>query len=252
MKELNLDSRHLRKLMTLMHDCLYAESSKDVLRLIDSLNDLIPFNAAILCTANSDADGNTVLSDRVNHSYPEEWVSTYFNGKFFLKDPVISLGSTLPEPYTWKSVFEKAPATLDLSEFINLAVDNGLSEGLSFICNTTRTSTTKSLLSLETSKSVIRPEHYDILHYILPHLHESWEAAKKISKESFRDFPKLTLREKEILKWAYEGKTAWEIGVILSISERTVKFHFKNIYRKLSVMNRSQAVAKAMRLGIAI
>ena len=64
------------------------------------------------------------------------------------------------------------------------------------------------------------------------------------------EIPKFTVREKETLKWAYEGKTAWEIGIILSISERTVKFHLNNIYQKLNVTNRSQAVAKAIRYGI--
>lgn len=53
----------------------------------------------------------------------------------------------------------------------------------------------------------------------------------------------LTKREAQIMEWAVKGKTAWEIATILSISERTVKFHFSNIYQKLNVTNRQQAVA---------
>lgn len=57
----------------------------------------------------------------------------------------------------------------------------------------------------------------------------------------------LTKREKDVLCWAAEGKTAWEIGAILSISERTVKFHLSNIYRKLGVHTRAQALMTAIR-----
>lgn len=61
---------------------------------------------------------------------------------------------------------------------------------------------------------------------------------------------KLTPREKDVLYWAAEGKSAWEIGRILSITERTAKFHLSNIYKKLGVHTRTQAVACAIRYGI--
>jgi LuxR family quorum-sensing system transcriptional regulator CciR len=47
-----------------------------------------------------------------------------------------------------------------------------------------------------------------------------------------------------------EGKTSWEIGKILATSERTVKFHLKNVYAKLNVCNRAQAVAVVNRLNL--
>ena len=56
----------------------------------------------------------------------------------------------------------------------------------------------------------------------------------------------LTDREKEILSWLTEGKSSWDIGQILSISERTVKFHVNNICSKLNAVNRTHAVAKAI------
>jgi LuxR family quorum-sensing system transcriptional regulator SolR len=61
---------------------------------------------------------------------------------------------------------------------------------------------------------------------------------------------RLTGKERDVIKWVTEGKTAWEIGKILSVSERTVKFHLTNVYGKLNVSNRAQAVAKVSRLGL--
>jgi DNA-binding CsgD family transcriptional regulator len=60
----------------------------------------------------------------------------------------------------------------------------------------------------------------------------------------------LTVREKECLKWAADGKSAWEIGNILHISDRTVNFHLNNKVQKLGVTNRQHAVAKATLKGI--
>jgi len=55
----------------------------------------------------------------------------------------------------------------------------------------------------------------------------------------------LTAREEEIMHWVAEGKTNWEISIILNVSLNTIKFHLKNIYQKLGgVENRWSAVAQ--------
>lgn len=53
----------------------------------------------------------------------------------------------------------------------------------------------------------------------------------------------LTARETECLSWAAQGKTNSEIAVILGISENTVRYYFKNVFAKLGVRSRAQAVA---------
>jgi DNA-binding CsgD family transcriptional regulator len=57
----------------------------------------------------------------------------------------------------------------------------------------------------------------------------------------------LTPREREVLWWAAEGKSAAQIGKILHITKRTVDEHTKNAARKLGAANRTQAVAIALR-----
>lgn len=60
----------------------------------------------------------------------------------------------------------------------------------------------------------------------------------------------LTPRELEALRWTMEGKTAWEVGNILGISERTAVLHVNNAMHKLGCVNKHQAVLKALRLGL--
>ena len=58
----------------------------------------------------------------------------------------------------------------------------------------------------------------------------------------------LTPRELECMRWVALGKTDEEIGIILTISARTARFHVENAKRKLGVATRVQAVAEALRL----
>ena len=53
----------------------------------------------------------------------------------------------------------------------------------------------------------------------------------------------LTRREFDSLALVADGKTDWEISVILNLSEATARFHVDNARRKLGAVNRAQAVA---------
>lgn len=64
------------------------------------------------------------------------------------------------------------------------------------------------------------------------------------------DAVRLTDREQEILKWCASGRTRCEIGVLLNISENTVDYHLRNIYRKLDTKNITVAVLTALRNGL--
>ena len=65
---------------------------------------------------------------------------------------------------------------------------------------------------------------------------------------SLRD--KLSEREKEVLKMVASGYTSAEIGTRLMISYQTVNTHIKNMYRKLQVRSRAQAVSSAAHMGL--
>jgi LuxR family quorum-sensing transcriptional regulator LasR len=62
--------------------------------------------------------------------------------------------------------------------------------------------------------------------------------------------PTLTARERDCLQWMAAGKTAWEIGRLLSISEAGVNFHIANLRTKFGVSRRNDVVIQALRLGL--
>lgn len=60
----------------------------------------------------------------------------------------------------------------------------------------------------------------------------------------------LSARELEVVRWTAQGKTSLEIGQILSLSDHTVNAYMTNAIRKLDCVNRTQLVAKAIRMKI--
>lgn len=60
----------------------------------------------------------------------------------------------------------------------------------------------------------------------------------------------LTSRELEVLEQLAAGLSNKAIGARLGISDQTVKFHVASITGKLGVTNRTEAVRRALRLGL--
>ena len=62
--------------------------------------------------------------------------------------------------------------------------------------------------------------------------------------------PALTARERAILELVAQGQSNKEIGRTLGISPETVKTHLENVYVKLAVARRAQAIARAKDLAL--
>jgi DNA-binding NarL/FixJ family response regulator len=67
---------------------------------------------------------------------------------------------------------------------------------------------------------------------------------------SSRLMPPLTERELEVIRALAQGKSDRQIANALGISEKTVRNHTSNIYRKLHIFDRTQAVIYAIREGV--
>ncbi|MFZ4507671.1 MAG: helix-turn-helix domain-containing protein [Fimbriimonas sp.] len=61
---------------------------------------------------------------------------------------------------------------------------------------------------------------------------------------------RLTKRECQVLRLVAMGATSQEVGDSLCVSRRTVDFHLANVFSKLQVGNRLQALREAARNGL--
>ena len=75
---------------------------------------------------------------------------------------------------------------------------------------------------------------------VFPRAAQRWMLS---SREPNRSAPELSQREVEVLEKLARGLPNAEIAAELTVSENTVRFHLKNIYEKLNVTNRTEAVA---------
>ncbi|MCJ8510273.1 LuxR family transcriptional regulator [Rhizobium lemnae] len=82
------------------------------------------------------------------------------------------------------------------------------------------------------------------LSYCLNHVYQQ---LAHLRSQDIRVSDKLVDRELACLTWTAAGKTSAEIAEILGLSEHTVNHYLNRATRKLNAVNRTQAVAKAIR-----
>lgn len=185
--------------------------------------------------------------------YPNEWRDHYVREGYLEKDPTV-LGCIRDRrviPMIWNA--EAFAATPDAVRLYDQALESGVGGGVSVYVQGGRGEA--AMLSVATPMAPKRAQR-DILgtlgrvQLLGCYLHEAVQRVV-LSKEvrEVKSIP-LTPRERECLVWAAEGKTAWEIGNIIRVAERTVNFHLQNAAHKLGVTSRQHAVARAISMGI--
>jgi len=93
------------------------------------------------------------------------------------------------------------------------------------------------------------PTHQEMLELTMIAI-QVYDRLYQIGRSDHRPGEDLTEREIDCLNWTAAGKTSAEISEILGLSEHTVNHYLNRATRKLDTVNRTQAVAKAIRTGI--
>jgi DNA-binding CsgD family transcriptional regulator len=102
-------------------------------------------------------------------------------------------------------------------------------------------------ISFSGDREAFTPSEMRDLSYIAIHV---FDQLGKIRNTDTRLTDALTDREIDCLTWTAAGKTSAEIAEILGLSEHTVNHYLNRTTKKLDTVNRTQAVAKALRIGI--
>lgn len=185
-------------------------------------------------------------------TYPVKWVELYISNKYQFIDPVVLTAFNCVSPFNWSECVS-VQELKNLSKVFTQSSCYGIDEGFSFVLHDYENNL--AILSFlvctidshsHKHKSAIIKNKAELL-ALLTDIHaecltESHRAGGcKISQDNM-----LTLRENEVFYWASKGKTNAETGIILGLSPGTIKFHMRNIARKLGVSNSKHAI----RLGI--
>ena len=186
-------------------------------------------------------------------TYPEAWVTHYFANDYISIDPIISHCHDHSTPLAWDQAqhFDRKivdPHLQKIRVLFGEAREFGLSAGVSVPLHGPGVSWGLMSFASEKLTSADFSEMLADLHLLSHFVHE---AARRFARSKTpTELPALTKRERECLSWAAEGKTSWEIGQLLNISERTSIFHLQNATHKLGVSGRQAAIARAVSLGL--
>ncbi len=181
-------------------------------------------------------------------SYPEDWMKYYNENNYLDVDPVVAGVAKSRKPFFWDDLNNDPNISDPSLKLMEQAREAGLKDGIAIPLF----GKTGEIVGLGLARDEEEDNKRD---------YEFLAGAYLLSTyfhETFRDMllkpirTKITNREKEILSWAAEGKTDEEIGMLLSISMNTVRYHWKKIFSKLDANGRIYAVTKAIRLELIV
>lgn len=176
------------------------------------------------------------------HTWSQEWGDQYRAKNYFWSDPVSHYSFAHNRPFTWSEARVGSQQSNVTQQIASEARSVGMADGLGFPLPDPRA--VQSVISLS-SDAIVDLAEADraMLHMACVYcgLH-----AADISVPRETHLPKLTAREREVLRWFAHGKSAWETSTILNASERTIKTHLEHIRQKLSATTTTQAVATAL------
>jgi len=178
--------------------------------------------------------------------WPEEWLKRYAARGYAFRDPAFAKAMSNPMSFFWNELDTGVQVDPMAWRVMDEGSEFGLKEGF-----------TASLITLDGQRVIwsLGGPHLDIgpdTRAMLT-LIASYATARAISlkEESPATQPvRLSAREREALQWAAEGKNDWEIGEVMNISEHGADKHMRSIRMKLGAINRTQAVAEAIRRGL--
>ncbi|MER9052321.1 LuxR family transcriptional regulator [Mesorhizobium sp. M0923] len=180
-------------------------------------------------------------------NYPDEWQQRYFEMGYDKLDPIIKTSRKRAGAFRWSEVYNDASTTEDERRVFDEAATFGLRSGISIPLH--RPDGSFAVVSFA---QVWGHEFQNItITYLeLVALHFHLRVAEFANSSGTEEPPSLSQREKECISWVARGKSSWEIGKILEISDNTVNFHIKNVMRKFDVSSRTAAAIKAAKVGI--
>lgn len=240
----DLSKADLLTILDIVEECHLTSADGSLDRVMSLLRELVPYEMALIGVASLQLEVGSAPGIW-NFGFDQEWLRVYQQRRYERIDPVVRLALSTNASVSWQDVVAgERPIDRDL---LALKLDFGHVYGLT--CGNVEQSGQKqaTLITLSLSREAPAPRFHRILERVTPHLRALCLGAHRDPSEPV---PELTERELEILRWVKEGKSSWVIGEILSISERTVKFHVASVFRKLDVSSRPQAIAKALHFGL--
>jgi LuxR family quorum sensing-dependent transcriptional regulator len=173
---------------------------------------------------------------------PPAWLELYLREDFAAVDPSIRHCRRVVMPFAYSDTPYDPHKEPRAAEVVRRARDFGVADG-TLIPITGPTGCIGDLWVGGKDES-FRPTDIPAIHILALY---AFHKVQQLMHPAACTTADLSGREREVLKWVANGKTATEIGDVLHISQRTVEWHIQQAAQKLGAKNRMQAVVIAAR-----
>jgi len=199
-------------------------------------------------------EGRTTTGEIAWSTYPSQWPALYRRAAYSAVDPRLAKSRHRVTPCLWDAAetigdglaqrFVSDAARFGIRSGVVISLHDGMAGQVALTFDSAQSPLTGDrreavLASLGDLMLIAMALHEGVL---------SWRVAKTAARKHAG--PCLTQRECDCLKFAARGMTSADIGNKLSVTERTVNFHFGRLRRKLGALNRPEAIAKGLSMGI--
>lgn len=227
-----------------------ADSTEPILALMQRAAGDLGFDkfAYYALTRHDHYDAGLNPAPLVAHNFSPAWIDYYFEHDYQSKDPVVLLAPEIEGPFLWDTLSQSYKLDRTQIKLMQQAREAGLKDGVGVPLHGPRGNVCLVTFAAGEGHSdpVVELPKLDVL---AAQFHSAYSAIGR-SEKDHRAAGVLSARERECLQWIARGKSSWDIGVILKISENTVNFHVKNSLNKLDSNTRTLAVVKAIRYGL--
>ncbi|MBC9877663.1 LuxR family transcriptional regulator [Bradyrhizobium sp. INPA01-394B] len=177
--------------------------------------------------------------------FPDGWAARYLDQNYLPRDPIVGRLQKDRNAFSWSESYKSCPEPDNVRAVGGEAADFGLVEG--FVIPITTLDQRIAALSFGGARDDLSNRDRSALTFLANFAIGHWLYLRRPRPTCNKT---LSPRELDCLLWAGEGKTDWEISVILGISRSTVTKHITSAREKLNAVNKPHAIAIAMRLKI--
>lgn len=191
--------------------------------------------------------GERVQDTVVCLSWPDAWTKRYLEKDYIRNDPARLHLSRSFEPFSWKEMTDCPAYSPAQKKIVYEASEFGMKSGIIFPMPGLRSG--PAMVTIAGEADDLSYDNGMRLHLAAIYTHAVVRKLSRVRSDQV-GVPSFSPRERECLQWYAAGKSEWEIGEILSISEKTANTYLERAKQKLGVATRKQAIVAALRNGV--